>query len=56
MDEKQSSSAYREKAAELRTVAERTSDFAASVELETAADNYDKLANFVEKVRPLPPR
>ena len=42
------SSFYREKAAELRVAAERTSNFSVSVELEKVADNYDQLAELVD--------
>jgi hypothetical protein len=49
LSEQQLDAHYRQKAAELRVAAKRTSNFIVSVELEKAADNYDKLAELVEK-------
>lgn len=44
---------YREKAAQLRAAAQATSNFAVSVELEAAAERYDRLAD-VTKPPPVP--
>lgn len=45
---------YREKAAQLRAAARATSNFAVSVELNAAADRYDRLAD-IAKPPPPPP-
>ena len=49
LSEQQLDAHYRQKAAELRVAAKRTSNFIVSVELEKAADNYDKLAELIEQ-------
>jgi hypothetical protein len=49
LSEQQLDAHYRQKAAELRVAARQTSNFIVSVELEKAAENYDKLAELVEK-------
>ena len=49
MHESQPSSTYRQKAAELRAAADRSSNFSIRCDLLDAADNYDRLADFAEK-------
>ncbi|GEM_PF-6601636 len=49
MDETLSSSAYREKAAELRAAADKVFDFSIRYELLTTAERYDRLAEVAEK-------
>jgi len=49
MRESQPTSTYRQKAAELRATADRSTNFSVRCDLLDAADNYDRLADLAEK-------